>query len=392
MYCGQAVRTALAIGLANESTSMSTQDRKAARRTWWCIYSHEIDMSCSSGRRDSLRKPQNYQISLPLIMDPTIGAVNAPETEDTSVAMINEMVRFAAILRRISKELYHDAKGLTLREKSTISKELDGLLSDWKCHLPEWLDFGRLSFREEEWAGKQKLVLHLRYLNAKILAHRLFLAPSINNGQLDASEHVALCLEAARETIRVLHDAYAHRHYFRTWWYNSTYTLYAGMIVLYVVMLRATTLSSEELLSDVAKAQSILQSMQEAAVALRSAELLREGLEIARSSGQHDAFSSIPPAESSTDRPNDGLQGRRDINDSGTNSNHYIPQNTFVPNGYGADPAPLFASLIDPGLLQDFTTGLNPFADMDTSAFLFDGFYNDGQNFDSTPPLYNGFQ
>jgi hypothetical protein len=135
-----------------------------------------------------------------------------------------------------------------------------------------------------------------------------------------------------------------------------------------------------------------LQSMQEAAVALRSAELLREGLEIARSSGQHDAFSSIPPAESSTDRPNDGLQGRRDINDSGTNSNHYIPQNTFVPNGYGADPAPLFASLIDPGLLQDFTTGLNPFADMDTSAFLFDGFYNDGQNFDSTPPLYNGFQ
>ena len=67
-------------------------------------------MSCSSGRRDSLRKPQNYQIPLPLIRDPTIGTVEALETEDTSVAMINEMVRFAAILRRISKELYHDAK------------------------------------------------------------------------------------------------------------------------------------------------------------------------------------------------------------------------------------------------------------------------------------------
>ena len=392
MYCGQAVRTALAIGLANESTSMSTPDRKAARRTWWCIYSHEIDMSCSSGRRDSLRKPQNYQIPLPLIRDPTIGTVEALETEDTSVAMINEMVRFAAILRRISKELYHDAKGLTLREKSIIAKELDGLLNDWKCHLPEWLDFGRLSFREEEWAGKQKLVLHLRYLNARILAHRLFLAPSMNNGQLDVSDHVTLCLEAARDTIRVLYDAYAHRHYFRTWWYNSTYTLYAGMIVLYVVMLRATALSSEELLSDVAKAQSVLQSMQEATVALRSAELLREGLEIARSSSQHDPSVSNPPTESSTDRPTDGLQGRRDINDLGINRNRSISQNTFVVNGYGTDPGPLFASLIDPGLLQDFTTGLNPFADMDTSAFLFDGLYNDGQGFDSTSPLWNGVQ
>ncbi|PVI03964.1 putative C6 transcription factor [Periconia macrospinosa] len=377
MYCGQAVRTALAIGLANESASMSAEDRKAARRTWWCIYSHEIDMSCSSGRRDSLRKPHSYQIPLPLIKDVTIEVSGAPETENKNVAMINEMVRFAAILRRISKELYHDAKSLTLPEKSTIAMELDGLLSDWKANLPEWLDFGTLSFREEEWAGKQKLVLHLRYLNARILAHRLFLAPSTNDHSLDVSDHVGLCLDAARETIRVLHDAYAHRHYFRTWWYNSTYTLYAGMIVLYVILQGATALRSEDLLDDVIKAQNILESMQEATVALRSAKLLREVLGIARSRNQRDAANSGPLSDSCTDQVNDEIQGQRDVNDFVPNAHHYFPQAIFATDGHCADPGPLFAPLIDPGLLQDFTTGLDASADIDTSAFLFEDLYND---------------
>ncbi|KAJ4983009.1 C6 transcription factor, partial [Stagonosporopsis vannaccii] len=369
MYCGQAVRTALAIGLANESTSMSAEDQKAARRTWWCIYSHEIDMSCSSGRRDSLRKPHNYQVPLPLIEHQVVDASDATKSEHKRVAMINEMVNFAAILRRISKELYHDAKGLTLLQKSMIAKELDGLLRDWKSKLPEWLDFGRTSFREEEWAGKQKLVLHLRYLNARILAHRLFLAPRMDDRHMDMSEHASLCLDAARETIQVLYIAYAHRHYFRTWWYNSTYTLYAGMIVLYVVMLRATALCSDELLNDVIKAQSILESMQEATVAIRSAELLREGLEIARSCS--DTAFTLPLDGSRTHRANGGTRTGPDTQDLAPNTDHYVAQAAFATHGYGTDPGPLFASLIDPGLLQDFTTGLNTFSDLDTSSFLF---------------------
>lgn len=378
MYCGQAVRTALAIGLANESTSMSAEDRKAARRTWWCIYSHEIDMSCSSGRRDSLRKPQSYQIPLPLINDQLEGISNAPETENKNVAMINEMVRFAAILRRISKELYHDTKGLTLPDKSTIAKELDGLLGDWKANLPVWLDFGTISFRDEEWASKLKVVLHLRYLNARILAHRLFLAPSANGHSLHMSDHVELCLDAARQTIHVLHDAYAHRHYFRTWWYNSTYTLYAGMIVLYVVLLRATPLRSEDLLSDVIKAQNILESMQEAKVALRSAELLQEVLEVARSRSQRDAASSGPPPGSFTHLINDENLTRRDVNDLEPNANQYFPQEFFATDGDCVNPGQLFTSIIDPALLQDFTTGLDASADIDTSTFLFGDFNNDG--------------
>jgi hypothetical protein len=382
MYCGQAVRTALAIGLANESTSMSAEDRKAARRTWWCIYSHEIDMSCSSGRRDSLGKPHNYQIPLPLIHEQNDSILDSPESEDKSVAMVNEMVQFAAILRRISKELYHNSKRLTLLEKSTLAKDLDSLLGDWKSNLPSWLDFSKVSFREEEWAAKQKLVLHLRYLNARILAHRLFLAPSTNQSQVDMSDHVGSCLNAARETIQVLHDAYAHRHYFRTWWYNSTYTTYAGMIVLYIVMLRATTVCSEDLFNDVIKAQNILQSMREVTVALRSAQLLREGLEIARSSSRRDL--AIPVPLDVTDQA-DG-EPRTQAEGSGLMSDpdHYTSQTNFGTNEYGSDPGPLFASLIDPGLLQDFTTGMTTLADLDTSNFPLDDFYSDGSGVNMT--------
>jgi hypothetical protein len=384
MYCGQAVRTALAIGLANESASMSSADRRAARRTWWCIYSHEIDMSCSAGRRDSLGKPHNYQIPLPLIQD--ANDLDSPDSEDKSVAMVNEMVQFAAILRRISKELYHNSKGLTLLQKSSLAKQLDSLLGDWKSKLPSWLNFGRVSFREEESAAKQKLVLHLRYLHARILVHRLFLAQSTNQSQLDMSGHVGSCLDAARETIQVLHDAYAHRHYFRTWWYNSTYTTYAGMIVLYVVMLRATTVCSEDLFNDVIKAQNILQSMQEVTVALRSAQLLREGLEIARSSSRRDL--AVPGPLGGTTQAAGGIQNQAEGSDFAPNPDQYTSQTNFDTNEYGSDPGPLFASLMDPALLQDFTTGMTNLADLDASDFLFDDPYSHGSGFNMTSTMF----
>lgn len=380
MYCGHAVRTALAIGIARESTSSSIEDRKAARRTWWCIYSHEIDMSCSAGRRDSLGKPRNYQIEMPHIKPHTPNGPNRPELENCSFAMINEMVHFAAILRRISKELYYDSKGLTLLQKSAVAKELDTLLDDWKARLPEYLDFSRVSFREAEWAAKQKLVLHLRYLNARIVLHRLFLEAPMSTAKAQLSGHVDACLEAARATIRVMYDAYTNRHYFRTWWYNSTYTLYAGMIVLYIIMLGHTAVSGNELLDDVMKAQEILQSMEEAIVARRSANLIREGLEVARACVQGQQNQSARP-EASSEQDHDASQ---------MNVNHVAGQNgdnfsrTLFSNAVpGQDPA-LLASIIDPNLLQDFTAADKDMSGLQFSAFPFDGFYGDGLDIDLT--------
>jgi hypothetical protein len=71
------------------------------------------------------------------------------------------MVHFGFLLRRISKEIYHDSKGLNTFQKSTIAIELDALLKRWRSQLPEWLNLDSVSFREPEWASKQKVVLQL---------------------------------------------------------------------------------------------------------------------------------------------------------------------------------------------------------------------------------------
>ncbi|KAJ6443673.1 Zn(2)-C6 fungal-type DNA-binding domain-containing protein [Purpureocillium lavendulum] len=382
MYCGHAVRTALAIGLARESMSSSTEDRKAARRTWWCIYSHEIDMSCSAGRRDSLGKPRNYQIELPRIQAQISGVPKSSDLEPCSFAMINEMVSFAAILRRISKELYHDSKGLSLQQKSTVATELDALLDDWKAQLPAYLDFGQVSFREAEWAAKQKLVLHLRYLNARIVLHRLFLEAPMSRTTSQLSQHVDSCLDAARVTIRIMYDAYTNRHYFRTWWYNSTYTLYAGMVVLYIVMLGNTTVPSNELLDDVIKAQDILQSMEEAVVARRSANLIREGLEVARACVEDQQQRQSSRREGSDAlQEHDRSQGRLPLDSISSQVGNDFSRALFSQAVPGQDPA-LLASIIDPNLLQDFTAADKNMSDLEFSTFQFDGLYGEGLDVD----------
>jgi hypothetical protein len=325
-------------------------------------------MSCSAGRRDSLGKPRNYQIDLPHIKGQDVTISNQPDLENCSAAMINEMVHFAAVLRRISKELYYDSKGLTLLQKSAVAKELDRLLDDWKAKLPTYLDFTAVSFREQEWAAKQKLVLHLRYLNARIVLHRPFLEQPMLTAEANMSTHAELCLDAARKTICVMYDAYANRHYFRTWWYNSTYTLYAGMIVLYIIMLGPTAVPSEDLLADAVKAHDILQSMEEATVARRSASLIQEGLEVARACVQRQQSRPDGDAEQPFF---DGTQG--DLN---------AIADQFSSAVSGQDHA-LLASIIDPNLLQDFMA-----ADQDALGLGFempslDGLYGEALDVDT---------
>ncbi|KAK7217338.1 hypothetical protein V2G26_005341 [Clonostachys chloroleuca] len=373
LYCGHAVRTALAIGITGESMSNSVEDRKAARRTWWCIYSHEIEMSCSAGRRGSLGKPRNYQIDLPRIKAQSSSAPDGSELENCSVAMINEMVHFAAILRRISKQLYYDSKGLTMLQKSAVAKELGTLLDDWKAHLPDYLDFGRISFREEEWAAKQKLVLHLRYLHAKIVLHRPFLESPKSSTKAQMSRHVEACLEAARDTIRVMYNAYTNRHYFRTWWYNSTYTLCAGMVVLYVVILGQAAVPSNELLDDIIKAQDILQSMEESIVARRSANLIREGLEVAQACVQNQKNQSARPEGTDSEQEHDISPGQSDLNNMASQAGSDFSRTLFSHAVPGQDST-LLASILDPNLLQDFTVADEDMSGLEFPMFPFEGY------------------
>ena len=63
----------------------------------------------------------------------------------------------------------------------------------------------------------RKLTNHKGYLNARILLHRPFLASVESQNVTRLESNIDLCLDAARKSIELMYDSYAHRHYFRTW-------------------------------------------------------------------------------------------------------------------------------------------------------------------------------
>ncbi|KAJ5626954.1 transcriptional regulator family: Fungal Specific TF [Penicillium herquei] len=280
MYSGMAVRTAAAIGLASSMNSLPPARRREAKRTWWCIYSHEVEMCCSSGRLDSMKELHHYQTSLPKLK--IHFGDHDPDAEDNDIAMIPVMVSLAQIMSEASHQLYHSAQ-LSLREKSHLAMVLEKRLQDWKSNIPTFLNLDANTLNDPEWAFKQKLVLRLRYYNTRILIHRPFLVASTSN--TDSSEfrqHLHLCIEAARSSIKMQYESFMHRIYIRTWWYNTTYALYGSMILLHLILSNFPGLPDEELLEDVEKSLEIFSSMDDIIVARRCAEMLREVLDVAR--------------------------------------------------------------------------------------------------------------
>ena len=120
------------------------------------------------------------------------------------------------------------------------------------------------------------------YLNAKIMLHRPFVAASAVHSSSDFMSNVEACLNAARGTIHLLYESYLHRYYFRTWRYNTTYTIYAATIILYLILLDYNVASTEDLLADVLKSLDILAVMEEAHVARRCFDLIRELMDLAQ--------------------------------------------------------------------------------------------------------------
>ncbi|KAF7526558.1 hypothetical protein PCG10_003949 [Penicillium crustosum] len=277
-----AVRTAAAIGLGSSMSSLPPSVRREARRTWWCIYSHEIEMCCSSGRLDSMKELHYYQTSLPKLK---VDSDNLdPDAEDNDIAMIPAMVSLAQIMSEASHQLYHSMRR-SIADKSRLAMALDQRLLEWKETLPDFLNLDAHALNDPEWAFKQKLVLRLRYYNTRILIHRPFLvAATANTGTstLDLSVHLHTCLTAARMSINMQYESFMHMTYIRTWWYNTTYALYGSMILLHLILSNYPGLPDDELLEDVEKSLEIFSSMGDIIVARRCAEMLREVLEVAR--------------------------------------------------------------------------------------------------------------
>lgn len=262
--------------------------------------------------------------------------------------MIPVMVTLAQIMSETSHLLYHNPN-CSIHEMSQIAMAIDKKLLDWKANLPKFLNLDAASLNDPEWASKQKLVLKLRkpltyrsketrnhlltvrrtgFYNARILIHRPFLVASTSTSTSSSSsstidgiylQHIPICLVAARANIQMQYESFLHKLYVRTWfvpyillrnltyyllsiltliltpkrWYNTTYALYATMILLHLLLSGSSTTSNaattptldvpeDDLVKDVEKTLDIVTSMNNLLAARRCAELIREVLDVAK--------------------------------------------------------------------------------------------------------------
>jgi hypothetical protein len=125
-----------------------------------------------------------------------------------------------------------------------------------------------------------EIVLELRFYHLRLLIHQPFLAATewTETGRY----HVDKCVSAATATIHHLHETFLHRHYFRSWWYNSTYALFAAMVLLYYIFKNPIIENVKSACSDVEMSMEVFMAMGHHRVAKRCLELVSEVYELAK--------------------------------------------------------------------------------------------------------------
>ena len=182
----------------------------------------------------------------------------------------------------------------------------------------------------------EEIVLELRFYHLRLLIHQPFLAAT-DESQSRYGEHINKCVTAATATIHHLHETFLHRHYFRSWWYNSTYALFATMVLLYYIFKNPLNDKVSTACVDVEMSIEVFTAMGHHRVAKRCLELVTEVYELAKKTiREQQEGPSFQPIE-------DGFE--------------------------------FFANLIDPFLLEDYA-----FNDQNLDSFA-PGGWNPGPNF-----------
>ncbi|KAJ5155976.1 hypothetical protein N7492_008779, partial [Penicillium capsulatum] len=280
MYLGLAVRTCLSAGFNREVRSPKDHRSSWISKTWWGIFSLEIEMSFSVGRPDTLGMDEYHNRAI-------------PERDDSEFAIIAWMIDFAQIIRRVSIQIYHSR--ITLHEKLQLALQIEMEMDRWLARLPEKIkpDIGayklsRSALRDPKWARRQRLVLGIRYYNVRMLLFRPFLSHftrKLRHPPSELEETIAKCLDSAIKTIEVIHDIYRVHTFFRCWWYNTTYVMFATSTLLLPMSKLGMCAETMPLLRSVEMGVEILEAMEESVVARKSVEIIRQYLREFRASG-----------------------------------------------------------------------------------------------------------
>lgn len=272
MYLGHAIRTSLSAGYNRRSPTPGLRDQEMSR-TWWGLFSLEMETSFALGRPDSLGHEIYHSRSLPAV-------------EESPTAIITCMVDLAKLVRKVSISVY--LSGDNIEGKLRTAEKIDSELEQWIGRLPQII---RPSFPETTgddtglrsaipmWANRQSHTLLFRYYNIKMVLYRPFLLYAVHRGRGSGEafdEAVAKCVSAASKTIEFMNYMFCNFSYFRTWWYNTTYTLYAASIIVFYAQKTATLPELQGLLRLIHMGIDILKIMDENVVAKKAADLMQK--------------------------------------------------------------------------------------------------------------------
>jgi hypothetical protein len=246
------------------------------------------------------------------------------------------MIPFAHITR-VSMAMYLSMA--SMREKISIANDIESQMDIWISSLSERIRPGfpreNDSFRilkDPKWARRQRLVLHIRYCNVKMVLYRPFLAYASQSTEripvvLEAT--VTKCVDAARKTIEIMHETFRHHIFFRTWWYNTTYILYAASIIVCHATQVAPSPEKPDLFRLVGMTVEILEAVEECFVAKKAGEMSKQSLSTARQRASARQALSDHQRKTSPDYPQPpGATTRFNINAILDSQMPFLPMNT----------------------------------------------------------------
>ncbi|RBA15675.1 hypothetical protein FPRO05_12282 [Fusarium proliferatum] len=262
------------------STQDSVELCMAQTRTWWAVYSLEIEISFSLGRPDSLSHDGYHTRPFPQIRTKPheSGSLEPPE-----VGIIEPLVRLARLTREISTKLYCPLIGMP--PKSQAIRDIDMKLDAWLNSIPPALrptksspSAGSLELtRQPAYIRKQKLVLGTKYHNVRMLLHASLIdTVSVQCPSIDFAGSLRECVQSARLTIELVYENYCHHEFFRTWWFNTTYIVFASTIILFNASQNVEAPEKHRWQELIQNAIEILSVMDENVVAGKAAGIIKE--------------------------------------------------------------------------------------------------------------------
>ncbi|KAF2083759.1 hypothetical protein K490DRAFT_50891 [Saccharata proteae CBS 121410] len=293
-YLGMAVRTSLATGI-NRNTSISggpkSSDSNAISKTWWGLYSLEVETSFALGRPDSLGMDEYHNRPM------------QPITR-SEIDILPCMISLSRLTRIICVKVYlnHSA----LQQKLSSAFQIETELNEWVSGLPDTIRprvgsaiEGDTLLNDPAWARVQRLVLQIRYHNIKMLLLRPFILHAGRSASTDQrsapdpalQEAIDKCTDSAMKTIEIIYETCRVHLFFRSWqvWYNITYLTFAVSIILFrAKQVPHADNSGVNYINLVEKTLGIFDAMKESVVACKTASILRQML------GQLGAPQEVP--------------------------------------------------------------------------------------------------